>query len=86
MWSGAARASTYEGLWWKPPLRGAPLAPPPAAPAERLPTFTTTLPAGTYCNVVAAAPGSCDGNGTTVADDGTATITDPARGAVALHI
>lgn len=40
---------------------------------------------GTYCNVVAAAPDSCDGSGTTVADDGTATITVPARGAVALH-
>ncbi|MEV7491555.1 alpha-amylase family protein [Streptomyces anulatus] len=53
--------------------------------AELNRTFTTTLPAGTYCNVVAAAPGSCDGNGTTVADDGTATITVPARGAVALH-
>ncbi|MFE1824860.1 alpha amylase C-terminal domain-containing protein [Streptomyces anulatus] len=59
-----------------------PYTPPPA---ELNRTFTTTLPAGTYCNVVAAAPGSCDGNGTTVADDGTATITVPARGAVALH-
>ncbi|MFJ9107274.1 alpha amylase C-terminal domain-containing protein [Streptomyces sp. NPDC102283] len=54
--------------------------------AELERTFTTTLLAGTYGNVVAASPASCDGNRTTVADDGTATITVRPRGAVALHM
>ncbi|MFD9812261.1 alpha-amylase family protein [Streptomyces sp. NPDC059080] len=49
-------------------------------------TFTTALPAGTYCNVVKAAPGDCAGNTVTVGDDGTAQLTVPARSAVALHI
>lgn len=49
-------------------------------------TFATSLPAGTYCNVVAAAPSSCDGHTVTVGDDGKARLSVPARGAVALHI
>ncbi|WP_043268051.1 alpha-amylase family protein [Streptomyces sp. CT34] len=49
-------------------------------------TFATSLPGGTYCNVVAAAPASCDGHTVTVGADGKAQITVPARSAVALHI
>ncbi|GAO10295.1 alpha-amylase family protein [Streptomyces lydicamycinicus] len=49
-------------------------------------TFATSLPAGTYCNVVAAAPSSCDGHTVTVGEDGKARLSVPARGAVALHI
>ncbi|MFF4952251.1 alpha-amylase [Streptomyces chattanoogensis] len=49
-------------------------------------TFATSLPAGTYCNVVKAAPQSCNGNTVTVGDDGKAKLTVPARSAVALHI
>ncbi|MGD3109086.1 alpha-amylase [Streptomyces sp. YGL11-2] len=49
-------------------------------------TFATPLPGGTYCNVVAAAPASCDGHTVTVGADGKAQITVPARSAVALHI
>ncbi|MFH8573600.1 alpha-amylase family protein [Streptomyces sp. NPDC017993] len=48
--------------------------------------FTTSLPAGTYCNVAKAAPDDCAGNTVTVGDDGTAKLTVPAKGAVALHI
>ncbi|WP_406481900.1 alpha-amylase family protein [Streptomyces platensis] len=48
--------------------------------------FATSLPAGTYCNVVAAAPSACDGHAVTVGDDGKAQLTVPAKGAVALHI
>ncbi|MEU9118278.1 alpha-amylase family protein [Streptomyces sp. NPDC048506] len=49
-------------------------------------TFATSLPAGTYCDVVHAAPSSCDGHTVTVGNDGTAQLTVPARSAVALHI
>ncbi|MFI1496538.1 alpha-amylase family protein [Streptomyces platensis] len=49
-------------------------------------TFVTSLPAGTYCNVVAAAPAACDGHTVTVGDDGKAQLSVPAKGAVALHI
>ncbi|MEW2070388.1 alpha amylase C-terminal domain-containing protein [Streptomyces sp. NPDC007346] len=54
--------------------------------AELTRTFTTSLPAGTYCNVTTAAPDACDGNETTDAADGTATVTGPARGAVGVHV
>ncbi|AOP48684.1 alpha-amylase [Streptomyces lydicus] len=49
-------------------------------------TFSTSLPAGTYCNVVKAAPDNCAGNTVTVGDDGKAQLTVPAKSAVALHI
>ncbi|MFI7099119.1 alpha-amylase family protein [Streptomyces sp. NPDC050161] len=49
-------------------------------------TFTTSLPGGTYCNVVKAAADHCDGNTVTVGDDGTAQLTVPAKSAVALHV
>ncbi|MFH9419331.1 alpha-amylase family protein [Streptomyces sp. NPDC017529] len=49
-------------------------------------TFATSLPAGTYCDVVRAAPGACDGHTVTVGDDGTARIPVPAKSAVALHV
>ncbi|GAB7029718.1 alpha-amylase family protein [Streptomyces sp. NPDC021749] len=49
-------------------------------------TFATSLPAGTYCDVVHAAPSSCHGHTVTVGDDGTAQVTVPARSAVALHV
>ncbi|MFI6864455.1 alpha-amylase family protein [Streptomyces sp. NPDC050421] len=48
-------------------------------------TFTTSLPAGTYCNVALASPDACDGNTVQVGDDGTVTATVPAKGALALH-
>lgn len=49
-------------------------------------TFATSLPAGTYCNVVKATADDCAGNTVTVGDDGTAQVTVPGRSAVALHI
>ncbi|MET7935848.1 alpha-amylase family protein [Streptomyces sp. NPDC005322] len=49
-------------------------------------TLTTSLPAGTYCDVAKASPGDCDGNTVTVGDGGTVRITLPARSALALHI
>ncbi|MFJ5673941.1 alpha-amylase family protein [Streptomyces sp. NPDC093097] len=49
-------------------------------------TFATSLPAGTYCDVVAADPASCDGHTVTVGADGQAQFTVPAHSAVALHI
>ena len=49
-------------------------------------TFTTHLPAGTYCNVVEAAPTACDGHTVQVGDDGTVNATVPAKGALALHV
>ncbi len=48
-------------------------------------TFSTSLPAGTYCNVAQAAPDACDGNTVQVGDGGTVTATVPAKGALALH-
>ncbi|SCK08704.1 alpha-amylase [Streptomyces sp. WMMB 714] len=48
-------------------------------------TFTTALPAGTYCNVAKAAPGDCEGSTVTVGEDGKAEATVPAKGVVALH-
>jgi alpha-amylase len=51
-------------------------------------TFSTTLPAGTYCNVIEGdfSAGSCTGPTIRVNAAGQATITVPALGAVALHI
>ncbi|GAU69112.1 alpha-amylase [Streptomyces sp. NBRC 110611] len=49
-------------------------------------TFATSLPAGTYCNVLAAAPDNCAGHTVTVDGDGQARVTVPARSAVALHV
>ncbi|WP_327153699.1 alpha-amylase family protein [Streptomyces tubercidicus] len=49
-------------------------------------TFATSLPAGTYCNVVAAKPSACDGHTVTVGGDGKARLSVPAKGAVALHL
>ncbi|MFF4607156.1 alpha-amylase family protein [Streptomyces sp. NPDC001339] len=49
-------------------------------------TFATSLPAGTYCNVLAAAPDNCAGHTVTVEGDGQARMTVPARSAVALHV
>ncbi|MGX1762344.1 alpha-amylase [Streptomyces lydicus] len=54
--------------------------------AELHQTLATSLPAGTYCNVVAAAPSKCDGHTVTVGDDGKAQLSVPAKGAVALHV
>ncbi|MFC4495129.1 alpha-amylase family protein [Streptomyces ovatisporus] len=48
-------------------------------------TFTTALPAGTYCNVAKAAPDDCGGNTVTVGEDGKAEAAVPAKGVVALH-
>ncbi|MFE1772291.1 alpha-amylase family protein [Streptomyces sp. NPDC059008] len=48
--------------------------------------FATSLPGGTYCNVVKAAPDDCSGNTVTVGDDGRAQLTVPAKSAVALHL
>ncbi|RSO10065.1 glycosidase [Streptomyces sp. WAC 06783] len=49
-------------------------------------TFATSLPAGTYCDLLRAAPDACDGHTATVGDDGTARLTVPAKGAVALRV
>ncbi|MFI1203998.1 alpha-amylase family protein [Streptomyces sp. NPDC020883] len=49
-------------------------------------TFATSLPAGTYCDVVAADPAACDGHTVTVGQDGSAQLTVPGHSAVALHI
>ena len=50
-------------------------------------TFTTSLPAGRYCDVVSgAAASSCTGTTVTVDASGRATFTVPANGAVALHV
>ncbi|MFB8025435.1 alpha amylase C-terminal domain-containing protein [Streptomyces sp. NPDC056465] len=48
-------------------------------------TLTTSLPAGTYCNVAVASPDDCDGDTVTVGTDGTVRASLPARGALALH-
>ncbi|MET7762736.1 alpha-amylase family protein [Streptomyces sp. NPDC005393] len=48
-------------------------------------TFTTSLPAGTYCNVAKASPAACDGNTVTVGDEGRVQTTLPAKSALALH-
>lgn len=47
-------------------------------------TFATSLPGGTYCDVVAADPSSCGGHTVTVGDDGKVHLTVPAKRAVAL--
>jgi alpha-amylase len=57
-----------------------------AGDAETKRTFSTSLPAGTYCNVAKAAPDKCDGNTVKVGDDGKAEATVPAKGVVALHV
>ncbi|KAI5120070.1 hypothetical protein M0805_002632 [Coniferiporia weirii] len=51
-------------------------------------TFTTTLPAGTYCDVVAGPPSSqtCAGASYEVSSSGTFTATVTARNAIALHV
>lgn len=51
-------------------------------------TFQTSLPAGTYCDVVRGTltGGSCPGGGVVVDGAGRATFTVPADGAVALHV
>lgn len=50
-------------------------------------TFTTSLPAGQYCDVVSGSAGSsCTGTTVTVDGSGSATFTVPAGGAVALHV
>lgn len=54
--------------------------------AELRRTFATSLPAGSYCDVVAAAPSSCNGHTVTVGADGKAELSVPAKGAVALHL
>lgn len=55
------------------------------APLTR--TFTTSLPAGTYCDVISGGAGqTCSGTSVTVASSGAATFTVPANGAVALHV
>ncbi|KAB8141050.1 ATPase [Chloroflexia bacterium SDU3-3] len=52
-------------------------------------TFTTGLPAGSYCDVIhydfATSAGTCTGTGITVSASGTASITVPAMSAVALY-
>ncbi|KZT18190.1 glycoside hydrolase family 13 protein [Neolentinus lepideus HHB14362 ss-1] len=50
--------------------------------------FTTSLSAGTYCDVIhgTAAPGKCDNPVYTVADDGTFAATVAPRDALALHV
>ncbi|TFY72139.1 hypothetical protein EVG20_g879 [Dentipellis fragilis] len=50
-------------------------------------TFKTSLPAGSYCDVItgASSSGTCTGNTITVASDGSFTTTMPARWAVAIH-
>ncbi|MHC3461467.1 alpha-amylase [Streptomyces flavovirens] len=48
-------------------------------------TLTTSLPAGTYCDVAVASPDDCDGATVTVGDDGTVRASLPAHGALALH-
>jgi alpha-amylase len=51
-------------------------------------TFTTGLPAGTYCDVIhqTASNGTCGGTPVTVSTSGTATVTVPANDAVAIDI
>jgi alpha-amylase len=51
-------------------------------------TFATSLPAGTYCNVIEGdfTSGGCSGPTITVGRTGTATITVPALRAAAIHI
>jgi len=50
-------------------------------------TFSTSLPAGTYCDVVSGSlsAGRCTASSFTVAPDGTFSATVPARNAIALH-
>ncbi|MEN0130096.1 MAG: carbohydrate-binding module family 20 domain-containing protein [Brevundimonas sp.] len=51
-------------------------------------TFSTSLPAGRYCDVISGAvSGSgCSGTAVDVSSSGTATFTVPANGSVALHV
>ena len=56
-----------------------------AGDGELKQTFSTSLPAGTYCNVAKAKPDDCGGNTVKVGDDGKAEATVPAKGVVALH-
>ncbi|WP_181765898.1 alpha-amylase [Streptomyces albidus (ex Kaewkla and Franco 2022)] len=57
-----------------------------AGDGELKQTFSTSLPAGTYCNVAKAKPDDCGGDTVTVGDDGKAEATVPAKGVVALHV
>ena len=51
-------------------------------------TFTTGLAAGTYCDVISGtvSSGSCTGTAVTVSSSGTASVTVPAGGAVAIDV
>jgi len=51
-------------------------------------SFQTSLPAGTYCNVIDGVKngGSCSGSTVTVASDGKFTFNVVKRNAVAIHI
>jgi alpha-amylase len=51
-------------------------------------TFTTGLAAGTYCDVISGtvSSGSCTGTAVTVNSSGTASVTVPAGGAVAIDV
>jgi alpha-amylase len=57
-----------------------------AAPVTE--TFSTGLPAGTYCDVIsgAASGGACTGTAVAVGASGQATVTVPAMGAVAIDL
>lgn len=57
------------------------------SPDERTDTLSTSLPDGTYCDVVAGAPvdGACAGGEVTVVG-GSVEVTVPGRTAVALHV
>lgn len=62
--------------------------------AARSAVVLTTLPSGRYCDIVSGsfvpgtgtAPAACTGAEVTVAGDGSATVSVPAHGAVALHV
>ncbi|MDM7832201.1 carbohydrate-binding module family 20 domain-containing protein [Cellulomonas edaphi] len=51
-------------------------------------TFTTSLPAGRYCDVISGgvSGSGCSGTAVDVSSSGTATFTVPANGSVALHV
>lgn len=58
------------------------------SPDARTDALTTSLPAGTYCDVIAGSlqDGECTGVEVTVGSDGTAQVSVPARSAVAVHV
>lgn len=55
-----------------------------AGDGELKQTFTTSLPAGTYCNVAEASASDCSGHTVKVADDGAIQATVAAKGVLAL--